>query len=437
MGTNGTHVCSFNTVCVNTVGSHKCDCLTGFQRGTWRSNLQSCTDIQECMTPSLNVCGLNTVCVNKAGSYDCQCQGGYEKDQWDGTLKQCKDINECSSGSASAYPVCGANTHCVNTIGSYTCACDTGFTQDTWTASSKTCIMCTFNDIEMTCNENRMSMKVPVCLYERHGLVPSEMILGKPWQYVKPECVGVRVGKMINYAVRRDECDVYTKFNSTASTYTATAREISSDLITRAGNVKSINFQCKYNDIVTVTADEHFKPITSYTEIYSQTEQTTFKVRMSLFTDPAMTAALLDGEPIAIPNPVYSKLQVLGVRSSAMTVQLETCWATPTSDSNHLFSYMLIDNFAGTPAEMNSNNLGITQNCKNDVSSWWMNSFGFPRHDSVYMHCTVRICNPDHNTCTCGANTVRRRRADNVSYPDKGTIDIELKVKKQQQFTRG
>merc|ERR1711892_1501801 len=267
-------------------GSHKCDCLTGFQRGTWRSNLQSCTDIQECMTPSLNVCGLNTVCVNKAGSYDCQCQGGYEKDQWDGTLKQCKDINECSSGSASAYPVCGANTHCVNTIGSYTCACDTGFTQDTWTDSSKTCIMCTFNDIEMTCNENRMSMKVPVRLYERHG---------------------VRVGEMINYAVRRDECDVYTKFNSTTSTYTATAREISSDLITRAGNVKSINFQCKYNDIVTVTADEHFKPITSYTEIYSQTEQTTFKVRMSLFTDAAMTAALLDGEPIAIPNPVYSK----------------------------------------------------------------------------------------------------------------------------------
>ena len=241
---------------------------------------------------------------------------------------------------------------------------------------------------------------------------------------------------MINYAVRRDECDVYTKFNSTTSTYTATAREISSDLITRAGNVKSINFQCKYNDIVTVTADEHFKPITSYTEIYSQTEQTTFKVRMSLFTDPAMTAALLDGQPIAIPNPVYSKLQVLGVRSSAMTVQLETCWATPTSDSNHLFSYMLIDNFAGTPAEMNSNNLGITQNCKNDVSSWWMNSFGFPRHDSVYMHCTVRICNPDHNTCTCGANTVRRRREDNVSTPDRGTIDIELKVKKQ-QFTRG
>ena len=51
-------------------------------------------------------------------------------------------------------------------------------------------LVCTFNDIEMTCNENRMSMKVPVCLYERHGLVPSEMILGKPWQYVKPECVG-------------------------------------------------------------------------------------------------------------------------------------------------------------------------------------------------------------------------------------------------------
>ena len=51
-------------------------------------------------------------------------------------------------------------------------------------------LVCTFNDIEMTCNENRMAMKVPVCLYERHGLVPSEMILGKPWQYVKPECVG-------------------------------------------------------------------------------------------------------------------------------------------------------------------------------------------------------------------------------------------------------
>merc|ERR1712003_13554 len=409
--TDGTHYCSYNTVCVNTDGSHRCDCLPGFQRGTWRSNLQSCTDIQECMDPTLNVCGLNTVCINSAGSYACECQKGYEKDVWSSAMQQCKDTDECQIQGGS--PICGANTHCVNTIGSYDCACNVGHTEDTWTATQKTCILCTFNDIEMTCNENRMSMKVPVCLYDREG---------------------IKVGKMVNYAVRRDECDVITKFNSTVSSYMATAREISSDLITRAANVKELNFVCRYNDIVTVTADEMFKPFTSYAEIYSQTEQTTFKVRMSLYKDSNYSVALTDGEPIAIPNPVYPKIQVLGVRSSAMHVQTERCWATPSSDSNNPISYLLIDNFAGTPTELKYNNLGITQNCKNDVSTWWMNTFGFPRHDSVYLHCTVRICNPDHNDCTCGVNTVRRRK--DTSEPDVGQIDIEFKVKKP-LFIRG
>ena len=48
---------------------------------------------------------------------------------------------------------------------------------------------------------------------------------------------------------------------------------------------------------------------------------------------------------VNIPDPIFTKLEVLGVRNSAMIVQVKTCWATPSKSAADPISYTLIDNF--------------------------------------------------------------------------------------------
>ncbi len=98
--------------CVNTDGSYYCLCQSGYQLS---SNSKNCIDVDECIT------GKNTCpkfCINTPGSYKCSCPAGY-KQQGD----NCLDINECENNLS----ICGENGQCVNTDGSYKCDCKTGY----------------------------------------------------------------------------------------------------------------------------------------------------------------------------------------------------------------------------------------------------------------------------------------------------------------------
>lgn len=62
------------------------------------------------------VCGAGIVCVNTPGSHSCECAPGFAMQ--DG---QCVDVDEC----AAATDGCDASAACVNVPGSYYCACPT------------------------------------------------------------------------------------------------------------------------------------------------------------------------------------------------------------------------------------------------------------------------------------------------------------------------
>ena len=70
----------------------------------------------------------------------------------------------------------------------------------------------------------------------------------------------------------------------------------------------------------------------------------------------------------------------------------------------------LIHAFKGVPAEVNTNNLAFLKQCAANTASWWFNSFAFPTVETVFIHCTVRICNPEHENCACNQAGRRRRR---------------------------
>ncbi|XP_039503316.1 latent-transforming growth factor beta-binding protein 4 isoform X1 [Pimephales promelas] len=100
--------------CLNSPGSYKCvPCRDGHSMQDGR-----CADIDECAGP--RVCGPESVCVNTDGSYRCDCLPGYRSA---GPRRQCRDINECLEGD-----FCFPSGECVNTDGSFKCVCANGYT---------------------------------------------------------------------------------------------------------------------------------------------------------------------------------------------------------------------------------------------------------------------------------------------------------------------
>uniref|UniRef100_A0A8C3CXB7 Fibrillin-1 n=1 Tax=Cairina moschata TaxID=8855 RepID=A0A8C3CXB7_CAIMO len=104
---NGDNLCQRNADCINSPGSYRCECAAGFKL--------SPNDRNECLEIP-NVCS-HGLCVDMQGSYQCICHNGFKASQ-DQTM--CMDVDECER-----HP-CGNGT-CKNTVGSYNCLCYPGF----------------------------------------------------------------------------------------------------------------------------------------------------------------------------------------------------------------------------------------------------------------------------------------------------------------------
>nr|CAI5828322.1 unnamed protein product [Callosobruchus analis] len=168
------HHCHSNTVCVNTVGSYRCDCPDGYEQvdkfgcaevDEWiaaPSNLllnqadrpemvgssstvcsggclnggvcrapgvcacaagytgASCErDLDECAT-NAHRCANTSVCVNMVGWYYCSCKRGFASPPLDNNLgAKCIDINECEMNLHTCHPP----AQCINTQGGFLCEC--------------------------------------------------------------------------------------------------------------------------------------------------------------------------------------------------------------------------------------------------------------------------------------------------------------------------
>nr|XP_045250127.1 fibrillin-2 isoform X2 [Macaca fascicularis] len=108
---NGDNLCQRNADCINSPGSYRCECAAGFKL----SPNGACVDRNECLEIP-NVCS-HGLCVDLQGSYQCICHNGFKASQ-DQTM--CMDVDECER-----HP-CGNGT-CKNTVGSYNCLCYPGF----------------------------------------------------------------------------------------------------------------------------------------------------------------------------------------------------------------------------------------------------------------------------------------------------------------------
>ncbi|XP_058405843.1 nephronectin isoform X1 [Diceros bicornis minor] len=146
--------------CMNTYGSYKCYCLSGYMlmpdgscssartcsmancqygcdvvKGQTRCQCPSpglqlapdgrtCVDVDECATGRAS-CPRFRQCVNTFGSYVCKCHKGFDL-MYIGGKYQCHDIDECSLGQHQ----CSGFARCYNIHGSYKCKCKDGYQGD-------------------------------------------------------------------------------------------------------------------------------------------------------------------------------------------------------------------------------------------------------------------------------------------------------------------
>ncbi|XP_026558245.1 fibulin-1 isoform X2 [Pseudonaja textilis] len=99
--------------CRDTGTSVLCSCFMGYQL---QADGFTCEDINECIT-SANACNIGQICVNTLGSFRCQretnCGTGYQLTEHN----FCKDIDECETGIHNCLP----DFICQNTPGSFRC----------------------------------------------------------------------------------------------------------------------------------------------------------------------------------------------------------------------------------------------------------------------------------------------------------------------------
>ena len=108
----GSHTCRTGAFqCVDTIGSFTCHCPPGYGG-------MACRDVDECSSP---VCSDYAACQNTIGNYSCSCRPGFS-----GSGQSCGDIDECASITLNTCTRLGAS--CVNTIGSHVCSCPVGYT---------------------------------------------------------------------------------------------------------------------------------------------------------------------------------------------------------------------------------------------------------------------------------------------------------------------
>ena len=137
--------CGPDQICKNKPGGYVCVCPAGFII----SQNRNCEDVNECeYFRDRKPCPSNADCINTRGSFRCECKSGFKNDPSDDrvcvrtmpfdVILKCfyffyfkVDVDECKE-----YPgLC--HQRCVNYWGSYKCGCNTGFKLN---ENNRTCV---------------------------------------------------------------------------------------------------------------------------------------------------------------------------------------------------------------------------------------------------------------------------------------------------------
>ncbi|XP_017783633.1 PREDICTED: fibulin-1-like isoform X2 [Nicrophorus vespilloides] len=123
-------ICDNSQTCINSIGSYKCQtvCPKGF---IYKASIQTCADVDECITGANDCNRESQICLNNKGSYACidkasktTCPPGFKMNM---ATQTCEDVDECIED----FVECSDGEVCINEEGGYSCQPNPAFSHRT------------------------------------------------------------------------------------------------------------------------------------------------------------------------------------------------------------------------------------------------------------------------------------------------------------------
>merc|ERR1712176_1003735 len=308
---------------------------------------------------------------------------------------------------------------------------------------------CSFDASILTCADNKMTLDVPYCSFEKASMAVGSVFMGGDVEANQIDaCAGVLYaegGSMIDdfdpatvtaetilpeivkMGYENGVCGISTSSDDEHIYYQGLlyGKVGTANAVISREKLVDMPIKCDFDKELTVSVENFFKPLVSSVNIEMDSVSSNFEVEMSLFSDEAMATALDAEHEVNVPDPIYGKVDL--EEGLDFHVQLRTCWATPTDDANDAQKYSFIENFAAVDGD----NMEITNNCGADPATFWINSFAFVTADdtaagNVYLHCEVHLCDPaSEGDCSCAAAAAAEAAAESGSTRKRRAIAVE------------
>ncbi|XP_078494631.1 ZP domain-containing protein-like [Ciona intestinalis] len=184
-------------------------------------------------------------------------------------------------------------------------------------------------------------------------------------------------------------------------------------------------FTCNYRREV-VANMTHIRPIIGKVTGTPLSKNGAFSVVLGRYTDGQYTTVQTSPD-ILVPNRLFLKVKLDKSTSSSLIVQMLTCWATPSANSNDASKFYIIERGCPSFDPWDPMSNMVTQNYNSTCGKFSFLSFVWRlaagAQQRIFVHCEIEVCeNSKPNSqctvkpnCTSGSNTGlngRRRRSE-------------------------
>ncbi|XP_043945475.1 pancreatic secretory granule membrane major glycoprotein GP2-like [Protopterus annectens] len=174
-------------------------------------------------------------------------------------------------------------------------------------------------------------------------------------------------------------------------------------------NSINVNFVCSYPLQMDANLDVGVIPVIS-TNTITVAGSGTYVTTMQLYKYSNYTGAYtVNDMPISltVESPLYIGASVLGADPSKFACKVQSCYATPTQDSNDPVKYLIISEGCPIPG---STGVHFDIDGTELLIHFYIKLFKFTTSEKVYLHCTFDLCS---GTCEPSCNT-RTAETDNT-----------------------
>merc|ERR1712048_977737 len=181
----------------------------------------------------------------------------------------------------------------------------------------------------------------------------------------------------------------------------------------------NVHFSCELQQNQQVSLDQAITALSGNVDFNLKSQIGAYKVAMSVYTNENFTTKADEDYPVFMPNPIYFAVSLQKNDAGDMKLQATKCWATPTSDPDDVVNFVFVDN----SCNIQDDSLKMTRQGRS--IEFALNSFVFKHADTLFLHCNVRLCDPEVEDCNKKCNSGRSRRSAELDASVKvGPIHI-------------